>query len=242
MPKRLIGRGTQDWIALLPSGEENVVPFASPGTPTTITLTAAGTKGGTTLTISITPAFTNSSKKIPEGTYLLFTSSTGKEVVVQLDEDLVGATTAPTSMTVKPLPADIANGSTAPYPLRLKFRKSADLDRNVNLIKTSDFDSLGVARQIAVEIEQGLKLDGDYCALDPAYLTVEYAQQNFNFIYVWHVLPNPDSTIYSLGRQYSGVFAVGSMPLTDPADNIITSSITLAGDGLLTLTDPTPLT
>jgi hypothetical protein len=112
------GKGVKVFVAPLPDGVETEPIACTP----TIGATAP-IKGATTITLS---AALPAGVFIPAQTYLNYVSSTGYEVLVQLNAD---AKAGDAALTTKPLPEPIAAASTAEYPLRLRARTSADLDR-----------------------------------------------------------------------------------------------------------------
>ncbi len=232
---RLLGRGTKVYIAHLKKGD-TAEPLLTPTAPTTLTVTgtSAITKASTSIPVSVSPTWP-SGAVIPAHTYLLFTSATGKEVLVKLTSDFTGGS----SVSVEATPADIAASSTAQYPLRLLFRKTASVNREVTTVDVTDFDQAGLKRTIATVLGYGLTLEGDYAPLDPAYATIEYMIQNFLNTYAWLQLPIP-SADYQTGRTYKGVFALGNAPLQNPADNLITANVEIKSNGGLVIVDPVP--
>jgi hypothetical protein len=51
--------------------------------------------------------------------------------------------------------------------------------------------------------------------------------EGYQQLYFWMQLPNPRPTVYSKGKVYKGTGSITSMPLSAPADGIITGILTL---------------
>jgi len=230
---RLIGRGTQAWIAPLRAGD-STIPAYTPSAPLIATLTAA-TKAGTALTLSSAVSATN---VFVANTFLNVITPQGKELLVQISADTVGAVT---TIPVNALPANIPAGSTVQYPLKLRFRKTSDVTRNAKTVDTTDFDSNGYDSTIVTSLSYALKLDGDYPALDAGYKSIDFCSDNFQKIYVWLILPNPDASVYQSGELVTGICDIGNTPLTIPADGLITANIELKPQGRLGRTPPVAL-
>jgi hypothetical protein len=219
----VIGKGTIVEIALLPVGDET--------TPARVTLTttnavsAKDTTPPATITLS---AAIGAGILIPAGTYLNFVApTTGKEVLVQLTAD---AKTGDSALTVNTIPEAIAASSVATFPLRLRARTEANLDRKGNLTSAIDFDSDGYARGLTTSIEQTLSLPGNWLPLDAGFATAEYAFTELRPVYVWLTLPKI-SAAYSKGRVYHGPASITSLPLEVKADGVIGGNIELQFNG-----------
>lgn len=217
----VIGKGTKVSIALLPVGS-TVEPEE-----TTITLAAAASKditGGATITV---PALATG-VLIPSGSYLAFVApTTGKSVLVQLTAD---AEATDTSLAVREIPEDIANGSVAVYPLRLAGRTAANIGRSGNRVSSVDFDSEGYSTGLTASIESTLELPGNFIPTDAGFATCEHAFLELREIYVWLELPKI-SSLYSKGRIYKGPASITDLPLDVGADSIVTGNISLAFNG-----------
>ena len=222
---RLLGRGTQAWIAPLRSGD-TTIPTYTPAVPLVATLSAA-TKGGLALTLGTS---TSATSVFVANTYINVITPQGKELLVQISADTVGAVT---TIPVNPLITAIPAGSTFTYPLRLRFRKTSDVNRNAKTVDTIDFDSGGYGTTVVTSLSYDLKLDGDYPALDSGYKSLDYCSDNFQKIYVWLILPNPDASLYQSGELVTGICDVGNTPLNIPADGLITANIELKPQGRL---------
>ncbi len=230
---RLIGRGTQAWIAPLRAGDTST-PFYTPSAPLIATVSAAA-KGAVSITIGTA---TNAGSVFVGGTFLNVVTPSGKELLIQIASDTVGAVTA---IPVVGTPAAIPAGSTLQYPLRVRFRKTADIDRSAKTVDTFDFDSGGYDSTITTSLSYAIKLDGDYPALDAGYKSIDYSADNFQKVYAWLILPNPDASVYASGEIASGICDIGNTPLAIPADGLITANVELKPQGRLIRTPPVPL-
>jgi hypothetical protein len=224
----IIGRGTQIFIAPLQVGDE-----LEPN-PATLTIgSTAIAKGQTELTLS---AALPTGVFIPKFCYLGFRASTGKEVLVQLNDD---AKAGNNKITVFPTPAQIAGGSIADYPLRLANRTSADITRTGATTSSTTFDDDGWQRNLTTGLSGGISVPGNWSQLDPSYKTViyQFAQQLNVYVWVESVKPNPD---YATGTIFKGVFNVQDVPVNFAADGIVTGDINLTLTGPLVEVDPEP--
>jgi len=223
------GKGVELWLAALPDGIETE--------PTEFTATAsAAAKGATTITV--TPALPADSF-VPKDSYINAVSALGYEVLVQLDAD---ADAGDTSLSVKPLPEAIVAGSTVEYPLKLRARTTADLDRSGNRVTTVTFDDDAYESGRTTTISIGLNMQGNWSPLDAGYATAEHwFNEGYQQLYFWMQLPNPRPTVYSKGKVYKGTGSITSMPLSAPADGIITGNIDAAFNGKPSMVNPTAI-
>jgi len=222
---RLLGRGTQAWIAPLRSGD-TTIPTYTPAIPLNASLTTAA-KGAVALTLATA---TSATSVFVANTFINVITPQGKELLVQISADTIGAVT---TIPVVALPAAIPTGSTFQYPLRLRFRKTSDVTRNAKTVDTIDFDSGGYGTTVVTSLSYDLKLDGDYPALDSGYKSLDYCSDNFQKIYVWLILPNPDASVYQSGELITGICDVGNTPINIPADGLITANVELKPQGRL---------
>jgi len=213
-----IGRGSKVLIALLPLGS-SLEPVSASGT-----VDALVAKGMTSIPLSAAlPANTF----IPAGTSLGFTSPTGKEVVARLTNNAIAGAT---SLSVLATPEEIADDSTFSYPLILKNRTEAGIERSADRESSSTFESEAWAEGLATGLSASISLPGNWSQLDPSYLTAEYAFNNLREIFVWIELPKP-SDAYSKGKVYKGRASITGLPVTIPAAGIITGDIELEANG-----------
>lgn len=224
----VIGKGTKLYV-YLPGADPTVEPVAA-----TPTVGAAGSpKGATTVTIAPLPAGT----LIPSGTYLNFQEANGAEKIARLTADAVGGDTA---LDVAPLPEAVGAGATADWPLRLRGRTNANLDRTGNRVTAITFDDDGYENGLTSSISNGLTTDGNWLPLDAGYATVEYAFNELKEVYIKLELPVPSSA-YSKGRVYKGPASITGMPLAASADGVITGNVSLSLNGKPTIDDPVPI-
>lgn len=222
----IIGRGTKVFIAM-PGPDASVEPVAG-----TVTLSAAATKGATSLSVTIAP----SGVLIPVGSYLQFVAPNGKEVPVRVN---AGATSSTTTLTVNAIPEDIPNASVAAWPVLLRARETANVSRQGNRVNSFTFDNEGYEDGMTASITNGITANGNYLPLDAGYRMVEEAFLNLKEIYAWIELP-PPSSAYSKGAVYKGRASITSIPLDVPADNIVKANIEMAFNGKPTFLNPTP--
>ena len=213
-----LGKGTVVEIAMLPSDSR-----AEPTREATITLGAAASAGATSLTVTAL----SSGVLIPKGSYLAFTDSNDEVVLVQLDAD---AEATDTTLTVIGIPADIANAATSTYPLKLGGRTSADLGRSGNRVSSVDFDSDGYSDGLTTSIEQTITASGNFLPEDAGLRTADYAFREFREDYVWLTLAK-NSTGSTTGERWKGAASITNLPMSIPADGIITADIDITFNG-----------
>jgi hypothetical protein len=222
------GKGAKIFIAPLPDGVDTEPVAATPTVATT-----APAKGATTITITALPA----DVFIPAGVYLSFKDADGYEVLVKLTADAEGGDT---TLTVAPLPEGIDIGAAAEWPLRLRGRTGADLDRSGNRVTTVTFDDDAYERGLTTTISLGLSMAGNWSPLDAGYASAElWFTEGKQQCYFFLELPNPRSTVFSKGRVYKGPGSITGMPLSVPADGIITGNIDAAFNGKPDTDEPT---
>lgn len=227
MARFTIGRGTTVSIAPLQAGD-SVEP-----TPAIITsTTTVAAKAAVSITVTALPAGTF----IPKFTYLSFRSPTGKEVLVQLNADAVAAAV---TLTVVPLPAAIAIGSIASFPLRVANRTAANLDRKAGTEGETTFDDDGWTSAIAVEKMADITLPGSFVPLDPAYKNLEYCYDNGLNIFLWLELLAPNGD-YAKGTIFKAEYIIESLALDIGAASIIKADIGLKSNGRVIRVDPVP--
>jgi hypothetical protein len=225
-----IGRGASVVVAGLPDGISTEPITCIP----TVAATAPA-KAAVSITITALPV----GSFIPSGSYLNFVDSVGYETVVQLSADAVGAAT---TLTVLPLAEAIKVGATATYPLPLRARTSADIGRQGKRITSFTFDTGGYEQGLNATLSNDIKLKGNWSPSDAGYATAErWFNEFYQQMYFWIYLPNPKPTVYKAGRIYKGPASISAMPLTVPADGIITGDIDAAFNGKPVVVDPAPL-
>lgn len=224
------GKGVKLSIAPLPDGIETE-PVAFSAT----TGATAAAKGATTISLATAMpvgAF------IPKDAYLNAVTPDGYEVLVQLNAD---AKAGDNTLTVRALDERVIAASTIAYPLKLRARTSADLDRSGNRTTTITFDDDAYESGQTTTISIGLNLQGNWSPLDAGYATAEHwFNEGYQQVFFWMELPNPRTTVYSKGKVYKGVGSITSMPLSAPADGIITGNIDAAFNGKPIMVNPTP--
>lgn len=223
MANFVIGRGTKLYVALLPVGDETEP--AELTLTTTNSVTAKGVSGPVTITLSGAVA---AGKRIVAGNFLNFVDeATGKEVLVELTADV-----EPTDTTIEVaiVPEDIPASAVATFPMRLKGRTAANLDRSGNTTSVVDFENEGYSTSVQTSIEQGFSAPGSFLPTDAGFATCEKAFEDLRQIYVWLELPKT-SAAYSKGRVYHGPCAISNLPLEIPADGALTGNLEGAFNG-----------
>lgn len=224
----ILGKGSKVSLSI-PGSDSSVEPIAA-----IPTIGATGpAKGATEISIAALP----SGVLIPSGAYLNFKQSNGAEKIARLTADAVGGDT---TIEVAALAEAILSGATAAWPLRLRGRTNADLDRTGNRISSTSFDDDGYTTGLTASITNGLTTNGNWLPLDAGYATAEYAFNELMEIYIKLELPVP-SRAYSKGRVYKGPAGITGMPLAVPADGVISGNIQMAFNGKPTIVDPVPV-
>jgi hypothetical protein len=225
----VLGSNTIVKIAMLPLGTR-VEPVTA--TPTVGGATAVA-KGATSITLqSALPA----GLTIPANSYLNYKDATGKEVLIQLSQDGLGGSSA---LQIYSAPETIAVGASAEFPMRLRGRTNADIDRTGNRVTSITFDEFGYEDGLTTSISQGITANGNWSPLDAGYATTEYAFNEKRECWLILELPKP-SDAYTKGRVYKGPGSITSAPLGVPADGIITGNLTMSFNGRPFIVNPIP--
>ncbi|MEL6215179.1 MAG: hypothetical protein AAFQ99_05825 [Pseudomonadota bacterium] len=226
------GKGTKIFVAGLPDGVETE-PVAA-----TLTHQAAGatSKSSSATTITLETALP-AGFFAAAGNYLSFVDPlTGNEVLVQLAQD---ASATDTDLNVTRVPEDIAINSTAEYPLRLRNRTTANLDRTGNRETFVTFDDDKFEKGLTTSIANGIDFDGFWSPLDAGYATMEHwFNEGFDQIYIILETRNPKPTAFTKGKIYKGPGSITSMPLPIEASSLTQGQIQAAFNGKPTIVEP----
>lgn len=226
------GKGTKIFVAGLPDGVETEPVAAT----LTHQATAATAKSAAAATITLETALP-AGFFAAAGNYLSFVDPvTGNEVLVQLAQD---ASATDTDINVTRVPENIAVNSVAEFPLRLRNRTTANLDRSGNRETFVTFDDDRFEKGLTVSLSNGIDFDGFWSPLDAGYATMEHwFNEGFAQIYIILETPNPKPTAYVKGKVYKAVGSITSMPLPLDASSLTQGQIQAAFNGKPTIVEP----
>lgn len=223
--KPTIGYKSDITVALLADG------IRTKPTAGTLAMTAAASKGATSLTIT---AVAGLSGELLSGQWLAFVDSNDLIYPVQLTADYAGST----SLNVAALDEAIPDASEAVFPTPLYLRQSASTDRSVNVTEFSTFDHDGVADATPGTVSSTGQFDGAYSFADTGGNTLNYALKNGVECYVEITYPVPSSA-YSAGAKIGGAFLCESTSNPVPLEGEIGRNFSGRFTSY-TETDPTP--
>lgn len=238
--KYVIGAGTKIYVAPLPECDR--VP------PDQLTFqTDVDTAGGAeTLPVIVTVRARDGSP-LPDGDtttptlpiyppfWLNFIEPNGLEHFVKIN-DIFNPDDA--ELTISALKKRIPAGSKAIFPVRLRSRTSASLSNNDSTQEFTTFDDDGEKDSITTALGYGFECPGHYNPLDAGWnICAETRLRKGELWWELH-LPKPGCTDdYKRGHIFSGFGGV-QVPIEAPADNVITSNITIGVRGKVYKLDP----
>lgn len=220
-----LGRNVDVYVARLPVGSR-----AKPADQVLTVATAGAAKGATSITVDETIA-----SVIAANQYLLFADENGGEYIAQLDTQVSSGS----ELSVLALPEAIPAGAVAEFPTYLWDRQNADLDQSYNRTTFATFNTGGDEDGIVVGASRSITAPGIYWFKNAGMLTAEKAADDGAEIWMQLVYPVPSSA-YSAGKVVEGPASVTAAPETAGVDGFIQKNLTIAFNGSVTKTDPTP--
>lgn len=224
----IIGRGTVVTVAPLESGVRAEIPEQ------TITVGATAVAiAATTITVEALDEPLVASVANP--VFLAFEDAIdgSDRFVVVTAPAIAGATT----LTIAPLKRAIAAASTAIFPVKLQARTNADIATTSGDATSTTFDGGGFADGVVTSAGYTVSCGGNLLQLDAGYRTCLHAYQNFREVQIRIQLPNPGAG-YTTGYVYTGVASITDIPVTNPADGIISNPISFAIRGAMRVIEP----
>ncbi|QSJ14592.1 hypothetical protein JYQ62_22090 [Nostoc sp. UHCC 0702] len=225
--KAIIGQGTK--ILVAPIGRDRIFPEA-----TVFSVSADAAAAATSLSISFTPAITRTIfASTDKPLYLNFTQEDGVQHLVKVTANIEPASN---SLTVGALKKAVKQNATAPFPVILSKRTSANLTDQDAEADVNVFENSGWKDSITTLLGNGLEMNGFYDALDAGWNICNWARYNFAEVYCELQL-KPPSSDYTKGHIFK-LFSGVKIPLEIPSDNIINANISLMSRGPVTIIDP----
>jgi|GEM_PF-5651980 len=157
-----------------------VLPFA----PATLTLTAAATEGGTTMTVTGAPA-----TAIEKGNVLLFVDADELAYLAEVTANSTGG-----ALTVRALAETIPSGATAMWPPELLDRTDAEISRTVDTTDTQTFNTGGNKLITTTTSSRSLSLPGPYMLKNGGYWTAFFSAEEKVALWfaIQHEAPDQD--------------------------------------------------
>jgi hypothetical protein len=193
--------------------------------PQSFTATTSGvTAAGDAETVNLSAALP-ANVRVPEGTVLGAVSPAGETYLIYLTEPAIAGENSLTG----DVPVAIPSGSTIAYPLRLKGRTQASINRQGTRTASVSFDNDGYDQGLVTGASASFSLNGNYLPNDPGYATAEllFEQQLTNgaSAYVWIELPKTRAGS-TKGKTYHGRASLLTVPIDGAGGGIYTGNIT----------------
>lgn len=224
----IIGRGSEVTIALLEPGvREEVVPQTI-----TVGITEAAANA---ISITVAPLTEPLVASALSPVFLAFEDAvTGGERFVKV---IAPAVDGATTLTVAPLKRAIAPASTARHPVKLQARTSADLTPTISDVTSTTFDTDGFVDGIVASLGYGMSCPGNFLQLDAGFRTALFAINEFREVWASLKMPNPGAG-YTSGYIFKGAASVTALPITTPADGVVSANLDFTFRGKLIVVEP----
>lgn len=200
----------------------------NPVAPANVTITNSAAVSASATTIPVSAL----SGPVPAGTPLKFVKAGNPDVKVYTT---AAAAAGATSITVEPVSAGIAITSQATYTALLLLAGGTTSDESISANDTETTvygDELGYSTGRVTSASWQVTYSFNVLPADDGYFRLAYTARNsVNGVLGWLKKEDQAPSGYTVGESIAGLVAVTDFSKSNPADGIITGSLTFKGRG-----------